>query len=250
MRLKIRIKNFLNKWIKGQVVTPTQIISVFNQSTKVSDADVEKATLAVSKQLSRDVAPFWGLVPALEFVRKGGKPSPDSSPCVISDRPDVEGALGYHDEGRDGVSYIKVFCDPIFNSGGTALTGSLSVSAVLSHEVLELVGDGPANRWVDGPDGKDYAFELCDAVEDTFYQVDSVAVSNFLLPAFFDPQASPQSRLDFLGLLSKPFSLTPGGYQIVRTETGKVSQVWGDVFPSWKKPAKARKASLRRFDRG
>lgn len=227
-------------------MTPPQIISVHNLSKQISDTDCEKATLAVAKQLSRDVAPFWGLVPALEFVRHGGVATPGSSPCYILDVPDVSGALGYHDEGADGTAYIKVFCEPIFSSGGTAVSGSLSVSSVLSHEVLELTGDGPANRWVDGPMNRDYALELCDAVEDQSYEIDGVSVSNFLLPAFFDPRASRNSRLDFLGSLSVPFSMTPGGYQIVRTETGQVSQIWGATYPDWKRAAKTRNSQKRK----
>lgn len=241
-----RVKNWLKKWIAGQIVTPTQLISVYNLSSHVTDTECEKATLAVAKQLSRDVAPFWGLVPALEFVRHGGSGTPGSSPCYILDQPDVDGALGYHDEGADGTAYIKIFCNPIFNSGGTALSGALSLSAVLSHEVLELTGDGPANRWVDGPDNRDYALELCDACEDQYYDIDGVSVSDFLLPAFFDPKASKNSRLDFLGLLAEPFSMTPGGYQIVRTETGKVSQVWGASYPQWKVAAKVRNSKKRK----
>ncbi len=172
-----KIKDFLNKWTSGKVMTPTQIISVYNKSHLINDADCERATLAVAKQLSRDVAPFWGLVPALEFVRAGGLPTTGSSPCSILDKPDVDGALGYHDEGADGNAYIKIFCEPIFSSGGTALSGSLSVSAVLSHEVLELTVDGPANRWADGPANQDYALECCDACEDMWYEIDGVGVS-------------------------------------------------------------------------
>ena len=41
-----------------------------------------------------------------------------------------------------------------------------------------------------------------------------VALSNFVLPAFFDPQAAPGTRLDYLGVLKRPFTKTPGGYQI------------------------------------
>ena len=227
-------------------MTPTQLISVYNLSAHISDADCQKATLAVAKQLSRDVAPFWGLVPALEFVPRNKKGTPGSSPCYVLDVPDVDGALGYHDEGADGNAYIKVFCNPIFNSGGSALSGSLSVSAVLSHEVLELTGDGPAHRWADGPGNQDYALELCDAVEDQSYDIDGVSVSNFVLPAFFDPRASKGSRLDFLGSLSIPFSMTPGGYQIVRTETGQVSQVWGEQYLDWKKSAKVRNSKKRK----
>lgn len=249
-------------------MTPTQLISVINQSKRVSDADVAAMTKAVAKQVSNDVSKYYGLVPALEFVKPGGTPTPGGAPCYVIDIPDVDGALGYHDEGDDGVPYIKVFVNPVLDNGGTALVGSLSLSAVLSHEVLELIGDGPANRWVDGPSGSDFAAELCDACQDTFYVVDGVSVSNFVLQAFFDPKAQKGSRFDFMGKLMQPFSMTSGGYQITRTEPGRVSQVFGshramavsgvelgvvvhfgEHFPTWREAATVEKARRKRAKR-
>lgn len=200
-------------------------ISVINKSKLVTDDAVQKMTAAVHNQLAEDVAPVYGLVPALAFA-SSGKASPGTAPCYILDDPDVDGALGYHDEDAHGVPYIKVFTKPTLENGGTVLTGPNAVSVTLSHEVLELTGDAPANKWVDGPKGKDYAFELCDAVEGDAYVIDGVSVSNFLLPAFFDPKSPKGTKLDYLGKLKKPFSMTRGGYQIVRTEPGTVSQVF------------------------
>lgn len=190
------------------------LISVVNQSTKVSEDDVKAAVLAIGKQLARDVAPEWGWTPALEYVPPGATPTSPVT-ATISDTPDVDGALGYHDETDAGIPYIKVF----------ALDGS-DWRTTLSHEVLELTGDYAANRWADAPDGTDYAQELCDAVEGDSYDIDGVPVSNFVYQAFFDERAQPGEKLDYLGKLSAPFTMTPGGYQIQRTEPGKVSQVF------------------------
>ena len=115
----------------------------------------------------------------------------------------------------------------------------------MSHELCEMVGDSSCNIWADGPDGHDYAWELCDAVEADAYDIDEVTVSNFLYPAFFDPQAETGSRLDHLGKLAVPFSMTAGGYQIRRSETGKVTQVFAADFPEWKRAAKTRKLGKR-----
>lgn len=240
--------------------TPATLISVINQSKLITDQDVERMTAAVGKQLAQDVAPVHGMVPALEFVPHGG--TPNGAPCYIIDQPDVDGALGYHDEGADGVPYIKVFVAPTLENGGTATSGPNSVSVTLSHEILELVGDGPANAWVDGPDGSDFARELCDAVEGDSYDIDGVSVSNFVFQAFFDPKAQAGSKFDQLGKLSAPFTMTAGGYQIHRTEPGSVEQVFaghprgmqvtagvtvvfGTHFPPWKRPYKRRKAAAR-----
>ena len=106
-------------------MTPT-LISIINQSTQVSDNDVSKRAEAISIQLSRDVEPIWGQVPAIEFVPKSGTPSPGGTPAYIQDEPDIPNALGYHDENASG-PFIKVFVTPTLASGDT-------VSSVHSHE--------------------------------------------------------------------------------------------------------------------
>ncbi len=242
-------------------MTPPMLVSVINQSKRLSNEDAAKMTHAVGVQLARDVAPLYGQVPALEVVAPGGHPTPGGCPCYLIDEPDTDGALGYHDEDAHGVAFIKVFINPTLDNGGTALTGPNAVSVTLSHEVLELVGDAPANKWVDGPGGSDFAYELCDAVEGDAYEIDGVSVSNFVLQAFFDPHAEKGSRLDFLGKLARPFSMTAGGYQITRTEPGKVAQVFaahsaqvrpglhvhfGSDVPAWKRDMKVSKAAAKR----
>lgn len=235
------------------------IISVINLSARVLDPEVEQMVHAIGVQLARDVAPVWGATIAIEFVPKGG--TPNGIHCEISDTPDQPGAAGYHDEGADGVPYIKVFTF----DGAPALLGSQAVSVTLSHEILEVVGDAPANKWVDGPNGDDYAFELCDAVEGDTYEIDGVSVSNFVYPAFFDPKATIVSKLAHLDTVAFPFGMSAGGYQIRRTEPGNIDQVFariepsgvhmlgngvhvvfGPKFPSAKREAKIAKAKRRR----
>lgn len=194
-------------------MTPT-VIAISNQSTKVTDDQVQAAISAIGIQLARDVAPIWGLVPSLVFVPPNADLAGECS-CVISDTPDQPGALGYHDEGSDGVPYIKVF-----------VIDGYDWVTTLSHEILELTGNPAANRWADSPDGSDYAQELCDAVEGDTYAINGLNVSNFVYPAFFDPNAQKGEKLDYLGKLSAPFTMTPGGYEIHRTEPGQVAQVF------------------------
>jgi hypothetical protein len=245
-------------------MTPPSLISVINQSQRITNVQAQAMTAAVARQIMRDVSPLYGLVPAIEFVQPGGKPSVGGVPCYLIDVPDVPGAAGYHDEDAQGQAYIKVFANPTLDNGGSVLKGPNSVSVTLSHEILELIGDAPANKWVDGPGGVDFAYELCDAVEGDSYELDGVDVSNFVLQAFFDPRASAGSRFDFMGKLSKPFTMTAGGYQITRTEPGRVAQIFaaherdtieakpgvfvhfGPDVPLWKREAKLAKAARRR----
>lgn len=227
---------------------------------RVSDLEIEKMVRAIGVQLTRDVAPIWGQVPTVLFCHHGK--SPAGIVCTISDEPDVEGAAGYHDEDESGVSYIKVFTF----DGAPSLIGADALSVTLSHEILEVVGDAPANKWADGPDGFDYAYELCDAVEGDTYEIDGVSVSNFVHPEFFDPKSPKGTKLAQVdGTVSAPFTMSAGGYQIKRTEPGKISEtfarhepgsthavservvlVFGPKFPSRKREAKIARALRRR----
>lgn len=197
-------------------MTPPQLISVLNGFSAVSDADVAAYVKAQGVQFARDVAPIWGICPGIEFT-PGAKSAPDgAASMLLSDTLDVDGALGYHDEDSTGLPYIKVADIAGYDWRTTA-----------SHECLELKGDSPANIWALGPGNTLVAYELCDAVEGDSYEIDGVPMSNFVLPAWFDPNASSGSRFDFLGKLSKPFTMSSGGYMIVWHITGQATQVFG-----------------------
>ncbi len=197
------------------------LISYSSTSTRATDAELSKAIAAAGKQLAEHIAPIWGPVPALEFVPRGGTSTPGAMLAKVSDTPDQPGAAGYHAEGPDGNPYIKVFTF----EGASTLKGADALSVTITHENAELTVDAPANEWVDGPDA-DYAKEIGDPVEGDTYEIDGVSVSNFVYPAYFDPQANPNSKFDYLEKLKAPFTMTPRGYLIKRTEPGNISQVF------------------------
>jgi hypothetical protein len=258
----------MNRHKKVRHMTPPVLVSLVNLSKRVTDAEVTLIASAIGKQAAQHVSPVHGLVPAIEAVPTGGKPSASGVPLWITDKPDVDGALGYHDEDAQGQAFIKVFVDPVLDNGGSVLSGSNSVAAVCSHELSELIGDSAANKWADGPDGSDVAWELCDPVEGDSYEIDvdgtAVSVSNFVFPAYFDPHAESGSRFDYMGKLGRPFTMTSGGYLITRTEPGKVTNIFGSAsqeaaagmrlhfgseFPDWKRKGKLLKAEQRRKGR-
>ena len=143
------------------------------------------------------------------------------------DAPTVPGAAGFHDETVKGQKRGFVFTNPTLDNGGTILRGSNSVSVTYSHEMVEMIGDGPCNRWADGPanaDGValDYAIELADPVEGDSYDIDGVAVSNFVLPAWF---SGAGKVFDFLRRLRAPLSLDAGGYISYSTDLSNWKQV-------------------------
>ncbi len=206
--------------------------ALVNESTIIHDAQAEMMARAVNIQLSAHVAPGWErLAPAMSFCPKGHAPP---AYCVVfhlvDETPEAPDALGYHDEQNDK-PYARIGCKAIFDGGGTALSGELSVSSVLSHEAIEAFGDIDVNGWRDMIDGRQTAEELCDAVQNDTYTVTidglAVSVSNFLLPAWFDRQAK-RGPFDFMGKCRKPFTMTHGGYLIVR-KAGVETEVFGDL---------------------
>jgi len=213
-------------------------LAVVNVSTLMNDDDAKTAWLAVKNQLYHHVAPLWGRkFIDVAFVPKGATVPSDCFPIYLLDNPDVAQALGYHTEDPGGKVFARVFIEPVLANGGTALSGALSVSAVLSHEVIEAFCDPNVNLWADKDEITQVAYESCDPCENDSYSVRShdanghevkVSVSNFVLPAWFDPQAALSSRFDYLNRLKGPLTMSPGGYLIIRnTSTGVISNIFG-----------------------
>src|SRR5207302_7571086 len=139
---------------------------------------------------------------------------------VYFDDADTAGALGYHDLTQNGQPISKIFVK-------TTLADKQLVSVTAAHELFEMIIDPIANLWAEAADGTEYAYEMSDAVEEDTFPVDGVAMSNFLHPSWFEPfKHPPGTKFDHLGRLTKPFSMTKGGYVILKKK-GKVSQLFG-----------------------
>ena len=253
-------KKFWN-WLTGKSSTATpppvnlgpdgnMLIVVINKSAIISNDEVKLMTLGVAKQAREQAAPIWDMKPPkVEFRDSEAVTEAGAFKILIFDDADVAGALGYHSDGPDGLPYGRVFVK-------ITQEYHLFVSGVLSHEVLELMMDPQANYWADNwQDGLTYALEVADPVESDHYIVDvdgkQVEVSNFVLPAWFDPNPPAGSRFDWMGNLNKPFAMNAGGYVIVRDQ-GKDRTVFGAMFPEWKKELKLNSPSRtkRRCDKG
>jgi len=200
------------------------IISVINHTNgKISDEEMQRVIRAVNRQIAEDFAPYWGFGARLRLEgRSEQKPTEHSladmrgdAVLYLWDHIDAD-AAGYHEKNDRGIPYGYVFLD---------LADQLDEpwSATLSHEALELIGDPENNLFVAGPHPADHRrrvfhwFEMCDAVQDEYYEIDHVRVSNFLLPLYFTSNNETGSRNDFLGHLHEgqslaSFGVNPGGY--------------------------------------
>lgn len=185
-----------------------QVAIVNDASSGVSDADAEAMVAAVAKQVLDDFGPRWNAGAHFSFVPSTQKP-PAGKWCVtLLDSSDQAGALGYHDLTPDGLPLGKVFA-------GTDRQYGSSVSVTLSHEVLEMLADPWIALAAQGPDGKFYAWESADAVEDDSlgYEIDGIKVSAFVTPAWFGT-GDTAAGLTYPNVpaMTKPLQLIAGGY--------------------------------------
>jgi hypothetical protein len=201
------------------------IVSVINLSEgRKTDLEVQCAIRAVNRQLVEDFEPYWGFGAQLRLEgktgrRKGGVDPSDmrgDAVLYIRNEADTQQAEGYHDRYFRGIPYGFVFLE-------LADTLEEPWTATFSHEALELVGDPESNLLVQGAHPTKahqrvfYWFEMCDAVQCEYYEVDGVKVSNFLLPLYFTSSDEHGGRNDFLGTITagktlRSFSVNPGGY--------------------------------------
>lgn len=192
-------------------------IACINQAKTPLGVNFDKLTIALQACYDAYFLPVWGYPVTLYNTTT---PAPTDWQFLYIDTADQAGALGYHDLTKNGQPVSKVFVKTTIDDGQL-------VSVTACHELFEMAIDPMANLWADAPDGKSYAYEMCDPVEDDTFLVNDIPMSNFLHPSWFEPFKHPTgTKFDHLGKLTKPFSLDKNGYMIVRVE-GRVKEVFG-----------------------
>lgn len=191
-------------------------IVVVNESTCVSDNDVNEAIGALQTQANRDFAPIWNTDQvSLSMIPKGQAIPAGWWELVIADNSNQVGALGYHETTSGGMPIAFVFAKDDIADGA-----SWTVTA--SHELLEMLGDPfiCLISEVDNADGSYsfYANEACDACEDDQfgYSVSgttgkAILVSDFVTLAWFHP-ALATPPYDFRSHITKPLQILVNGY--------------------------------------
>src|SRR5581483_4846601 len=206
---------------------PKRFIQVVNQSTSVPKDEFLKVVAAVQKQISQDFVIFWGLDCVLSPVMASSTTfvQPKVETLYVLDDSDQAGALGYHTLTDADFPVGFVFARTTKKSGG-------QWSETLSHEVLEQLADpfvttAAVVNFLGKP--RAVAYETADPVEADSYAIDGVSVSNFVTPQWFQDFLPPTDiKLDFLGRLKKPLTLTPGGYVAYSTDLMN----WENYFTS------------------
>lgn len=183
-------------------------------TSKVSATQIARAEKAVTYQVNHQLRRYW-VVPEIRFVPSGG------DPVFLIPGGGIMGAGGAHEQ--PGPTVFGNFRTPsAFAATGDAqdrftVTGRghsrVSWTVALSHEVMEMLVNPNVTRkaphrfhhrrvWV----------EVADAVEADVYRVDGVQVSDFVTPRWFEFSNVNFMRYDFMGKLSAPYTLAPGGY--------------------------------------
>lgn len=197
-------------------------IALVSEAPHVDLGALSRIAAAVTVQLARDFCPAWGLAPvavtALSSVPSMPTPADDWAVLRVTDESAGEGLAGVHDTDVLGRPTGIVSVGAIFAAGGGLYRGPCSVSAIVSHEALEMVADAWCTYWADGPPVEkvgewSYALEVCDPVGDVVYQIDGIDVSDFVLPSWFGGGGAPYDHLLYV---DRPFGLAAGGYAIVR----------------------------------
>jgi hypothetical protein len=210
---------------------------------------LQKVADTCALQLNRDSSPYWAGAFSGRVAANAQDVKPDELEFDIVDAlPDAPGAEAYH--AATGADLPDAFL-------ALSTCSTLDdVSTGISHELLEIQGDPGCNRWCDDFAGKEHAQELCDAVQANSYKIGDVAVSDFLLPAWFQGPAAqgPYSFCQATGqgsgttnAPSAPAATTQGGYQLERTSATDEAQVTGELGP---RAAKAKHWSSRAAKRG
>jgi hypothetical protein len=210
---------------------------------------VSAVAAAINLQVQRDLAPIWGIAGTVSAL-----PGPDHIPLgvcpvfLVKNLPAGEGGVNL--TRKHNQPYAKVE----LGDGWTTAA---------SHEVLEMMVDPTGNRLYasnaigiaggriqDVPGKFEYLVEIADPSEaDAFgYTIDSVLVSDFYTPHFFDPKAAAGVRYSFTGAIQRPRDVLKGGYlSWIDPRSGEVQQLQNFDAPKIVNLGPASGASLREF---
>lgn len=190
------------------------------------ELDVLAAARAVERQIADDFSRYWRVEATLRVVRMPAASQAsslravlDGSDGIIYVSPNVGSAandpVGFHFSEHPGTPAGFVF------PGLAAVTGA-PWTVALSHEVLEFLADPDVNLLVGAPhptrSGADVLrpYEVCDPVQARHYEIDAVAVADFVTPQYFTiaPRRSSHGSepTHFLGTEDLPsFGTLQGG---------------------------------------
>lgn len=208
-------------------------VGLVDMTGKVDPHVMAAAAASLNIQVTRDLPQFWPISATVSYLPDPHHIPQGVAPVQIVDHlPPGEG--GFH-QTRHGQPYAKIVLTP----------GSNEWTVDASHEIIELLVDPSGNRLQtsvaiiiiggniqDTTGSYEYLVEACDPCEaDPFtYVIDTISVSDFITPHFYDAAATPGTRYSFTGAIPHPRQILKGGYiSFVNPQANEVQQIlWVD----------------------
>jgi hypothetical protein len=190
-------------------------VGLVDTTGKIDPHLVGAAAAAINVQVLRDLPQYWSVTGTVRVL-----PDPKQIPAgvwpvfLVAKLPKGEG--GVHLD-QNNQPYALVIGTP----------GDEQWTIDASHETVEMLVDPSGNRMqtsraieIAGDGVQDatgqfsYLVEACDPCEASQYAYDiqGIAVSDFITPRFYDPVATGGTRYSFAGHIERPRQLLPGGY--------------------------------------
>ena len=222
------------------------VVRLLNNSKRLTDVQLGLIAAAVSRQVTDDLAPAWGLDPLTIRVTSGSYDQKPDDWLMRFDDNTAQGALGWHTDGKVPYSWVGV--EEILSYGGQVLVGISSdgrpaVSSVASHEACEMLIDPLATLYEPQADGSAFPLEVCDPFQALSYRIGGVDVSDFCLPSLFltssvgaTTNGTGTGATDKLASGLAPGKIASGGYVALRNPDGSTTQVNAERPPQgyWK----------------
>jgi hypothetical protein len=202
-------------------VAPT--ITCIDATKKIDmKVDFDKMITALQTYVDGCLATVWR-TPAK--LAKASKPQADTWTLIFYDDATALRFVGfeaYHELTHKDLPIARVFVK-------TTLDNNDEVSVAASHELAEMLIDPASAIWAVGPDGAEFAYEICDAVENETFEIDGISMSDFVFPTYFDLFRKPKSiQFDYLEKVDRPFQILRGGYSLLR-DGSKLINKFGSI---------------------
>jgi hypothetical protein len=188
---------------------------------------IKLATLISALQAYVDghLAPVWGTSANLV---EASQPRKDAWTLILLDNAkhvdvilkgaDRRKVIGQHKLEHHGLPLAMVFVEASLNSQ-SGLRDRDKISVATSHELAEMLVDPGNNLWCEVSEGTFYAYEVCDPVEEKYFPVKGLLMSDFVYPAYFDLSRKPKSTwFDHMGVVDRPFQILDSGYMPIKQD--------------------------------
>jgi hypothetical protein len=183
-----------------------QHIALVSEFAAIDASGLARVCAAIQKQITRDLAPAWGISATIDAFPRLEEIPPGYWPIIVTAAGLPAGLAGVHsDDAHQPLAYVEW-------SEGWSITAS--------HECIEMLVDPSGNRLVSGrspvsdDDRAEYLVEVCDPCQSAefAYPINDTLVSDFCTPEYYDAVPRSGARYCFSGAIQRPREVLPGGY--------------------------------------